>query len=887
MDLINRFDLLQLTNSDTRITENSSTCLSLILTQSRRFVKNIEVLPEICSDHCVPCITITNTNVGNTSFKRTIFNYNQLRIDEFRTQLSTIDWKAILSNPLNNLHKCAENFCTIFFDTARKYMPSKNVTISSRDKPWITDEIKQAFKRRYTLFKLAKRTNKDEDWDIYRRFRNQCTNMVRQRKKQYDDDLDTKISNDANFGTKNFYKLVKTFLSKKGNSDEIPPLEHEGSIYYTNTEKANILNNHFVRQSTLDDDDGPLPDIPTLDHELSYLFFTANDVRSVILKLDRNKASGPDLIRNILLKVAVDSICEPLSTFFNSCITSGIFPNCWKVAHVTPILKKSPAEKCTNYRPISLLSCVGKIFERCVHTKVFDYLTTHKIITESQSGFTPNDSTINQLIVIYDNLCKSYDNKITIESVFFDISKAFDKVWHRGLLHKLNAIGIRGPLLNWFTSYLTDRKQCVVVKGKQSDLKSVTAGVPQGSVLGPLLFLIYINGITHNITSTIKLFADDTSMSLALNNPVTRAQILNTDLKTIEDWAKKWKVTFNADKTELLTIKRDQQPTHTLTFENSDLVGLGSHKHLGLTLQNDCKWDIHIRTLMNKITTLVSCLKSFKYRLSRTSLDRMYKSFILPIFDYADILYDNCTQEQSQNLENLHLEAIRTIIGAVKGTSHSKLYKESGYTSLKERRRRHILIFFHKIIHNHCPPHLQDICPPLIANINPYQRRRPFDRRIPRCHTTLYINSFLPSAIRHHNNSIPDDIKNNPSIGALKQFLTHTDKIVPKYYYNGQRLQEIKHTRLRLGISDLNCDLVSRHLQNDRSCACGFHSENAEHFLLHCPLYHTQRNTTINLLPPNHIQLQTLLSGRTDLSYEQNRAIFDKVQQYLDITHRL
>ena len=886
LNLLNRFDLIQLTNSDTRITDNTSNCLDLILTQSRQFVEKVEVHPEICSDHCVPCITVKNHTTENTTYKRTFFQYNKLRTVEFQTLLSNINWPDVLNDPIQSIHSSAENFCKILFDTACKCMPFKTVTVRTRDKPWVNAELKAAFKRRFTLFKRAKQTNSDHDWETYRRFRNQCTNMVRQMKKKYENDLDEKISNNANFATKDFYKLVKTFLSKKGQSDEIPPLEHEGNIYYSNTDKANILNNHFIKQSSLQDNDDGLPVILISNHEITTLTITANQVKSVIKNLDRNKASGPDQVHNILLKYAVDILGEPLALFFNRCISLGVFPNCWKLAYVTPILKKNPAEICTNYRPISLLSCVGKLFERCVHIQVFDYLTQHSIITESQSGFLPNDSTVNQLLVIYDNLCKSFDNKVTSQSVFFDISKAFDKVWHRGLLHKLYAIGIRGSLLEWFTSYLSDRRQCVVIKGKKSDIKPVTAGVPQGSVLGPLLFLIYINDITHNITSTIKLFADDTSMSLAINNPDTRSHILNTDLQKIEQWAKTWKVTFNAEKTELLTIKRDNFPNNILTFENANLVDLEYHKHLGVFLQNDCKWNIHINNLIKKVTPLISCLKSFKYRLSRKSLDRMYKSFILPIFDYADILYNNCTEELSQNLENLHLEAIRIIIGGVKGTSHHKLYKESGLTSLKERRRRHILIMFHKIIHNHCPNHLRALCPPLMSQQNQYQHRRPYDRRIPRCKTTLYINSFIPSAIRHHNNSLPDDIKSNPSISALKHFLTQKDPKVPTYYLNGKRKNEIIHTRLRLSISDLNDDLVARHIQLDRSCSCGYHTESAEHFLLHCPQYDLQRNATINLLPTHHLNLDILLSGSPELSCSQNRNIFDKVQEFIENSNR-
>ena len=209
---------------------------------------------------------------------------------------------------------------------------------------------------------------------------------------------------------------------------------------------------------------------------------------------------------------------------------------------------------------MSLMSCVGKVLEKCVQTHVFGYLKCNNLLTSSQSCFIPGDSTTYQLLCLYNDMCRALDKGSMAQALFFDISKAFDKVWHRGLLHKLEAIGIRGTLLHWFKDYLKDRRQAVVRKGQASDYATVSAGVPQGSVLGPILFLIYINDIVLDIESIIKLFADDTSMYSCLENVDIQAESINSDLERIRTWANNWKVAFNQTKTELMNITKKKRP---------------------------------------------------------------------------------------------------------------------------------------------------------------------------------------------------------------------------------------------------------------------------------------------------------------------------------------
>ena len=282
---------------------------------------------------------------------------------------------------------------------------------------------------------------------------------------------------------------------------------------------------------------------------------------------------------------------------------------------------------------------------------------------------------------------------------------------------------------------------------------------------------------------------------------------------------------------------------------------------------------------------MINCLRTYKYRLSRRALENLYKSYILPHFDYADVLWDGCTQTLAQELESLHLEALRTIIGTVRGTSHEKIYEESGFITLEERRKRHKLILYHKIVNEQVPGYLRSNLPPLVSENIPYNLRREFEREGLAWDLSRFKESFFPQTSQLWNN-LPQYIQSSHSLSQLKRFLSADDPTIPLRYYTGNRKEQLIHCKMRLGMSDLNQDMVNRHIALNPSCKCGHNSENSQHYLLHCPIYRDSRAQTILTLPPDHCRLNILLMGSDSLSQAENIIIFQTVHQFIQISHR-
>ena len=385
-----------------------------------------------------------------------------------------------------------------------------------------------------------------------------------------------------------------------------------------------MLNDFFTSVSDIDETGADLPQlIRKSDNTLVDITVTEADVKDVLNNLVINKACGPDMISHKMLKETASTVSYPLQLLFNKSLSACVYPASWKLAKVTPLFKKGDRSLPSNYRPISLISCVGKVMERVVFKYVYNHLHSNNLIYKLQSGFLPGHSTVYQLIDIYNQICKAFDEKKSTCMVFCDISKAFDRVWHSGLVFKLQHYGIEDKVKDWISHYLSHRSQRVIVGQSLSEVRNVNAGVPQGSVLGPLLFLIYVNDIADSLVSTTRLFADDSSLAVSSSDTSVIESTLNNDLKKISSWAKQWLVKFNPLKTEVMFFTLSNQIQPNIMFDGTLLNFVEHHKHLGLWLTDNGSWHEHISQMIKSASKLLRSMRLLKYKLGRKTLNQI------------------------------------------------------------------------------------------------------------------------------------------------------------------------------------------------------------------------------------------------------------------------
>ena len=496
-------------------------------------------------------------------------------------------------------------------------IPNETKRFVPCDPPWITKPLKTMLNRKNRLFKNYKKHRyKEENKVRLEVFRIECQKAVESAKLSYLTNMGNKVD-DPGTSPKSYWKIINRVMNNC-KDPKIPPLLINNRFILDCREKAKLFNDFFSQQCKPIINVLPISIFLT-EKRIDQLSIGNDEIISLIRNINPNKATGSDGISGQMLLLCDDSVILPLKIIFRNILLTSIYPDTWKLANVTPIFKKGDKQRIKNYRPISLLPICGKIVEKIIFNNLYSYLNTNNLITKNQSGFRPGDSTTNQLLYLVNEIHQAFENPKSLEvrAVFLDISKAFDEVWHDGLIFKLKQNGVSGSLLMFFQNYLNNRKQRVVLNGSYSSYSTVQSGVPQGSVLGPLLFLIYINDLERNIKSNVKFFADDTMLYSIVKNPAISANKLNHDLDIIQQWAYQWKMEFNPDPTkqatEVLFSCKKSSPKHPrLIFNGIAVAKVNDQKHLGLILDSRLSFEKHINENIMKSKKMLKFLNIFR-----------------------------------------------------------------------------------------------------------------------------------------------------------------------------------------------------------------------------------------------------------------------------------
>ena len=881
-DLCNLHNLMYHITEPTRITTTSRTCLDQILTNFPNFVCETNVdMPVSNNDHCTVSIKLNFKHQKQYPYHRLVWLYKDGDYEGYRTSLSSANWEECFES--DDMDNACKMWTEKVLNTARTFIPNRLVLIRPRDKPWYTNELRSMKRKVHRIYNKAKRTDTVANWERYKLIQQEYKKALDDAELTHKRNLNEKLCENRN--SKPWWTLVKDIIGK-GGSETYPPVTDPVSKtpVYDDGKKTGVFNSFFLSLTAIDLSNAKLPDNSITDSDLflETIEVTESEILELLNNINPNKASGPDGISPRILKEAGPAIVPSLTKLIKMSLQQCKVPKLWKKANVIPIHKKESKEELNNYRPISLLPVASKILEKVIFKNVYNYLHENELLSKHQSGFRPKDSTVNQLSFMYHEFCKALDMKKDVRLVFCDVSKAFDKVWYQGLLYKLRKNGIKGNLLHWFQDYLTDRKQRVIIRGESSSWGSIMAGVPQGSVLGPLLFLIYINDIVDVVNCNLKLYADDTCLYVTTDDPVSSATCLNNNLDNVLSWSRQWLVNFNPNKTKSMIISNKKSNHPPLYFDGQPIEEVDNHKHLGIILNNKLNWKDHVSNIVKSVSKLLDVMHKLHKDLDRKSLETIYQSFVRPKLEYACIIWDDCFDQDTESLEKCQLRAARIVTGAKRGTSHEKLYEETKWTKLKVRREQYKLCFTYKVVNNVTPEYLVEILPNVV-NKQYLLRNNNIEQY--RCRTEKYYRSLFPDIIRKWNN-LDEILKAQPSYSVFKNLITAHEKC-SKLYYIGSRKVNIIHAQLRMNCSNLNAHLYGLHVIDSPACLCSHSIEDNVHFFFDCPLYSNQRLVLRQTVAQfTDFNLETLLFGDDDLEFQDKVTIILAVHEFIKDSDR-
>ena len=576
--------------------------------------------------------------------------------------------------------------------------PLKQYKVAQSKEPWVTNEILELIKDKDRLLRRAKNRNTQIDWDLARTARNNANFQIRRAKANF---VQENINVNQN-NSKKFWQNIKDVLPNSKNSQHSKiSLKNNDNIFINdNKDMANQMNEYFTTTGpslAANMNDPWVHSGPILDTSLVDIFHVEHvELIELLSDIDFTKSSAIEYLSSTILKDALITLIDQFRFILNLSFSQGIFPDKWKISQITPLPKDGDLSLCNNYRPISLLPLPGKIAEKIAHSRISQYLETNEILNKKQGGFRKNNSTINSVSEFTHEIFTAINSTNISLATLIDFSKAFDTVNHQILFKKLKHYGIQNKNLEWLQNYLLNRQQCTSVNGSTSDLSDITCGVPQGSILGPLLFLIYINDLSDVISNTSMYLYADYTVLLSINKDIHDCYTnIQSDLAHINLWCRRNKLSLNIKKTKCMLfgsrvrLKNSRCPKLNINDVNIDFVH--QYKYLGVILDPHLTFNKHLNNIIKITAHKINLLAKVRQYLTETASLRIYKTMILPYFDYGDILYDSSSKKLLDKLDGLQHRAVKICLKPVVEIQENILLRSTNIAKLGKRRDAHLL----------------------------------------------------------------------------------------------------------------------------------------------------------------------------------------------------
>ena len=744
-----------------------SNILDLILTNEEGMIEDLEHWSPLGkSDHCILKFKF-NCYIDRPESTTKRYNYNKGDFEKIIQDLE-LDWELELSK-FKTIDEKWNFFKNKVKESVDENIPKKRVGKNHKFKPGLMNErLLAKIRKKHRAWQRYMETKEGEKYQEYCKIRNKVKSLVRKAKIDYE----KIISENAKSNPKKFWEYTK---SKTKVREGIPNLDIPESEDKENpdttrndSQKADVLlnffNSVFTRENT---ENVPLVDSFT-DQILEDLEIDENMVEAKLKGLNVNKSPGPDGIHPRVLFEIRKAITTPLTILYKFSLQNSQVPQDWRDAHISAIFKKGNKRKPNNYRPVSLTSIACKLMESIVRDHIIDHMKRNNLFSKYQFGFMKGRSTTYQLLKALDDWTEILDNSGKIDLIYFDFMKAFDTVPHIRLLRKLNAHGIRNGTAKWIQAFLTKRRQKVVVNGSESEWGEVTSGIPQGSILGPLLFILYINDLPEVVKSSVLLFADDTKIYRKIEDEEDH-EALQEDIDQMQDWSNKWLLRFHPDKCKYMRIGREDDNIVNYTLNGHILKSTHEEKDLGIIIDDKLKFDSHISAKVNTANKIMGIIRRSFIHLDETIFTRLFKALVRPHLEYGNSVWQASTKKSKILIENVQRRATKRL-SCCRELGYDERLRKLELPCLRYRKLRGDMIECYKISEGHYDV---EIDPPLkFIKDTDIRSSRGNSKKLykEKCKKELRRNYFRNRIVNLWN-ALPNSVVESPTLNTFKNRL--------------------------------------------------------------------------------------------------------------------